>query len=168
MAQCDVPSPASDGNDSRRMLWKALQALWLAHWQVSHASPVGDPILTGIGYQNKGPIAIPRTRQCGHVENPVPGQAGAAQAAAFAPVQFGQRRQHRPPHAIHLVCTRLAAQAKPEHTARRAPLPGPWARNTPTRSPRRPAPGGSPVPPEAVLVLIGKEARVRGLSQFEA
>ena len=54
MAQCDVPSPASDGNDSRRMLWKALQALWLAHWQVSHASPVGDPILTGIGYQNKG------------------------------------------------------------------------------------------------------------------
>ena len=92
MAQCDVPSPASDGNDSRRMLWKALQALWLAHWQVSHASPVGDPILTGIGYQNKGPIAIPRTRQCGHVENPVPGQAGAAQHRVASPMP----QQHSP------------------------------------------------------------------------
>ena len=92
MAQCDVPSPASDGNDSRRMLWKALQALWLAHWQVSHASPVGDPILTGIGYQNKGHSGIRRTRQCGPVENPVPGQAGAAQHRVASPMP----QQHSP------------------------------------------------------------------------
>ena len=86
MAQCDVPSPDSDGNDSRRMLWKALQALWLAHWQVSHASPVGDPILTGIGYQNKGRSTIRRTRQCAPVENPVPGQAGAERRGVANPI----------------------------------------------------------------------------------
>ena len=92
MAQCDVPSPASDGNDSRRMLWKALQALWQAHWQVSHASPVGDPILTGVGYQNKGHSTIRRTRQCAPVENPVPGQAGAAQHRVASPMP----QQHSP------------------------------------------------------------------------
>ena len=69
-------------------------------------------------------------------------------------------------HTPYLVCARLAAQAKPEHTARRAPLPGPWARNTPTRSPRRPAPGGSPVPPEAVLVSLKSTADLRQKSRL--
>ena len=46
----------------------------------------------GTGYQNKGHSTIRRTRQCAPVENPVPGQAGAAQHRVASPMP----QQHSP------------------------------------------------------------------------